>query len=157
MITTVEQEIVIDAPVQAVWQTLTEPEHVARWFADEVDLQATPGYEGSLTFTVDGSGSGRGRTVRVSVHSVEPARSLSYRWQHPDGAVARPGNSLLVTFFLAPDGAGTRLRVVETDIDDMGWTPQERDTYVAEHTHGWVTHLGRLRDHLAGQRADTRS
>jgi hypothetical protein len=82
---------------------------------------------------------------------------LSYRWQHPQGAPARVGNSLLVTFTLIPEGAGTRLRVVETGLEDMGWTRQEQDTYIAEHTHGWVTHLGKLRDHLAEQRANNRS
>jgi hypothetical protein len=51
MVATVGQEIVIDAPVDVVWRTVTEPEQVARWFADEVNLQATPGHDGSLTFT----------------------------------------------------------------------------------------------------------
>jgi uncharacterized protein YndB with AHSA1/START domain len=159
MVATVGQEIVIDAPVDVVWRTVTEPEQVARWFADEVNLQATPGHDGSLTFAghTTEPDTARSRIVRVSVQSVEPARSLSYRWQHPQGAPARVGNSLLVTFTLIPEGAGTRLRVVETGLEDMGWTRQEQDTYIAEHTHGWVTHLGKLRDHLAEQRANNRS
>lgn len=164
MVVTVEQEIVIDAPVEVVWRTLTEPEQVARWFADEVDLRATPGYDGSLTFTHRGTESqaiepdtARARTVRVSVRSVEPARCFSYRWQHPPGAPARAGNSLLVTFTLTPEGDGTRLSVVETGLEDMGWTRQERDSYLAGHAHGWVTHLGKLRDLLAEQSATKRS
>jgi uncharacterized protein YndB with AHSA1/START domain len=149
VVSTVEQEVVIDAPVDVVWRTVTDPEQVVRWFADEVDLRAEPGHDGSMTFA-------SGRTVRVSVRSVEPSRSFSYRWQHPPGTAAQVGNSVLVTFTLAPEGAGTRLRVVETDLDDMGWTREALDAYIAEHTRGWVTHLGRLREHLA-ERAENRS
>lgn len=155
MVARVEQEIVIDAPVDVVWRTVTDPEQVVRWFADEVDLQATSGYDGSLTLA-GRSGAGS-RTVRVSVQSVEPRRSLSYRWQHPPGVAARAGNSLLVTFTLIPEGAGTRLRVVETGVEDMGWTPEAQGTYVTEHNHGWATHLGRLRDHLAARPTDSRA
>ena len=142
MVSTVEQEIVIDAPVEVVWRTVTDPEQVVLWFADEVDVRPEPGYDGSMTFA-------SGRTVRVSVESVEPPRSFSYRWQHPPGAAARAGNAVLVTFTLAPEGGGTRLRVVETELDEMGWAREAQDAYVAEHTRGWVTHLGRLHAHLA--------
>jgi uncharacterized protein YndB with AHSA1/START domain len=148
---TVEQEIVIDAPVDVVWRTVTDPELVALWFADEVDLHATPGYDGSMTFT---RRTAEPRIVRVSVQSVDPARSFSYRWQHPQGAPARAGNSLLVTFTLSPEGAGTRLRVVETGLEEMSWTRQEQDTYIAEHNRGWVGHFGRLQAHLAERPAD---
>ena len=152
---TVEQEILIDAPVDVVWRAVTEPEHVARWFVDEVDLQATPGYDGSMTFPgrVTEPGTGGSRTVRVRVESVEPARSFSCRWLHLPGAPARAGNSLLVTFTLSPEGTGTRLRVVETGLADIGWPEHEQRSYLTEHNHGWATHLGRLRDHLAHQRA----
>lgn len=150
---TVEQEILIQAPVDVVWRAVTEPEHVARWFADEVDVRATPGHDGSLTFTdrTTDPDRPRVRTVRVEVRSVDPERSYSYRWQHPPGAVAAPGNSVLVTFTLVPEGAGTRLRVVETGLEEMGWTVDDTDTYLRQHTRGWAVHLARLREHLTGQ------
>lgn len=159
MASTVEQDILIEAPVDAVWRTLTEPEHIARWFADDVDVRAIPGYDGSLTFTdrTTDPSSPRVRTVRVTVRSVDPERTFSYRWQHPAGAAARPGNSTLVTFTLVPEGTGTRLRVVESDLEAMGWTPDELDTYRAQHADGWVHHLGRLRDQLADRPTDHRS
>ena len=156
---TIEQDILIEAPVEAVWRTLTEAEHIARWFAVDVDLEATPGYDGTLRFTASPENEAeapRSLTVRVEVRSVDPERTFSYRWQHPPGARALPGNSLLVTFTLHPEAGGTRLRVVETGMEDMGWTPGQVDTYLAEHTEGWITHLGRLRDQLVGRPADPR-
>src|SRR3977135_2880813 len=94
----VEQEILIDAPVDVVWRVMTEPEQVSRWFSDEVDLEATPGYEGVVTF--NDQATKESRRVQVTVQSVEPARSFSYRWQHLSGAAAVEGNSLLVEFTL---------------------------------------------------------
>lgn len=146
MVATVAQDVWIDAPVDVVWRTVTEPELVARWFADRVDVRAVPGQEGSLGF-------GDSMTVRVTVQSVEPPRTFSYRWLHPDGVPARPGTSVLVTFRLAPECEGTRLRVVESELDEMGWTADELEAYRTEHTRGWITHLGRLRDLLAGERS----
>ena len=95
--------------------------------------------------------------MRVEVRSVDRERTFSYRWQHPPGAPAHAGNSLLVTFTLSPEGTGTRLRVVETGLEDMDWTPEQLAAYVDEHTHGWATHLGRLRRQLVRQSADRRS
>ena len=36
---TIEREIVIDAPADVVWRTITEPEQIAQWFADRVELE----------------------------------------------------------------------------------------------------------------------
>lgn len=81
----VAQDIIIDAPIEVVWRTVTQPEHIARWFADEVDLHVAPGYAGSLTFTDRLEPDGPAKTVQVSVQSVDPPRSFSYRWEHPGG------------------------------------------------------------------------
>jgi hypothetical protein len=92
-------------------------------------------------------------TVQVTVQSVQPQRQFSYRWQHPRGAAAGDGNSLLVEFTLTAEGEGTRLRVVETGLEQMGWSDEQQDTYVREHNFGRVTYLGRLRDYLGRQHA----
>jgi uncharacterized protein YndB with AHSA1/START domain len=148
----VEQEILIDAPVDVVWRAVTEPEQVSRWFSDEVDLEAEPGYEGVLTF--NDLATKQSQSVHVTVQSVEPERSLSYRWQHPPGAAAGEGNSLLVEFTLTSEGDGTRLRVVETGQERMGWSQEQQDTFVREHNQGWVTYLAHLRDYLGRQHVD---
>src|SRR4030088_3140376 len=117
MAPSVEQDILIDAPVDVVWRAVTEPEQVSSWFSDEVDLEAKPGYEGVLTF--NDRATKQSLSVHVTVESVEQDRSFSYRWLHPQGAAAGEGNSLLVEFTLTPEGEGTRLRVVETGLEHM--------------------------------------
>jgi uncharacterized protein YndB with AHSA1/START domain len=34
----IEREILIEAPADVIWRTITEPDHIARWFADRVQL-----------------------------------------------------------------------------------------------------------------------
>lgn len=153
----IAQEIVIDAPIEVVWQTVTEPEHIAVWFADQVDLRAEPGYDGSVVFARRLETDAPPKSVRIQVQAVEPGRTFSYRWEHPQGSSPRPGNSLLVTFTLTPEGHRTRLQVVESELEDMGWTEQERDAYSAEHARGWATLLRRLHDRLVDEHAEHRS
>ena len=34
----IEREVLIEAPVQVVWHTITEHDQMSQWFADRVDL-----------------------------------------------------------------------------------------------------------------------
>lgn len=137
----IEQSVHIDAPVDVVWRTVTEPDRVRLWFADAVDVQASPGHQGSMTFGTDPADA---MTVQVSVEAVDPPRSLAYRWQHPAGSAAGPGNSTLVEFTLEAESGGTRLRVVESGLDELAWPEDRKDTFESDHSHGWTTHLARL-------------
>ncbi len=139
----IEQSVHIDAPVDVVWRTVTEPDRVRLWFADAVDVRPSPGHQGSMTFGVDPA---TALTVNVSVQAVDPPRSLSYRWQHPAGSAAAAGNSTLVEFTLEAEGDGTRLRVVESGLDEVTWPEEQKSRFESDHEHGWATHLGRLAD-----------
>jgi uncharacterized protein YndB with AHSA1/START domain len=46
----IEREIVIQAPVDVVWRTITEPDQMSLWFADRIDLVIEPGARGYLQF-----------------------------------------------------------------------------------------------------------
>jgi uncharacterized protein YndB with AHSA1/START domain len=147
----IEKSVHIEAPVEVVWRMVTEPEHVVRWFADEIDLQAHPGYDGSMTFRPESGGAVH---VPISVVSVEPPRRFTYRWNQPAGTAATRANSMLVEFTLTPEDDGTRLRVVETGHDGLGWPQEKQDAYTDDHNDGWRTHLGRLEQLLARRSAD---
>jgi uncharacterized protein YndB with AHSA1/START domain len=138
----IDREVVIEAPVEVVWRTITEPDQVAQWFADRVDLVIEPGAHGYLEFGDQGG--------PVVVETVDPPARFSFRWNHPHGQEPVAGNSMLVEFTLTPEGAErTRLRVVETGHELCDWPEEEKQRYAAEHQGGWAEFLDRLTTLLA--------
>ncbi|WP_326951400.1 SRPBCC family protein [Amycolatopsis sp. NBC_01307] len=145
----VEQEIVIDAPVERVWAVLTEPEHVGRWFGDgtpaPVDLR--PG--GIIRLDHGDHG-----TFPTKIVAVDPPRALSYRWASGfPGVVADEDNSTLVEFTLSAEGGGTRLKVVESGFTTRAPSPSPSPDDTREsHEQGWtavIAKLGELSEKLA--------
>ena len=140
----IERETVIDAPVERVWELITEPEHVGRWFGDAgaaIDLR--PG--GELVLRWADHGTSRGRVV-----AVEPHTRFSYRWapfKDPGGDEPVEGNSTLVEFTLAREGDGTRLRVVESGFAALATSDEQRAENVKSNTGGWRRELDELREY----------
>jgi uncharacterized protein YndB with AHSA1/START domain len=92
----ITKDILISAPAETVYRVITEPDQIARWFADAADLNAVLGGEGILTF--EDRATAQRMTVRLTVQAAEPPRRFAFRWDYPDGEQPREGNSLLVEF-----------------------------------------------------------
>jgi uncharacterized protein YndB with AHSA1/START domain len=139
----IERETVIAAPVERVWALLTEAEHLGRWFGDAgAELDLRPG--GSLSLTWEQYGTVHGRVV-----DVEAPRRFSYRWAVLRESQSEPveGNSTLVEFTLEPEGAGTRLRVVESGFDTLFADPEKRAQRHEDNTKGWGSELAELAEY----------
>jgi uncharacterized protein YndB with AHSA1/START domain len=142
----IERDVLIEAPVDVVWRTITEPDQISLWFADRVELVAEPGVHGYLGFGDQGG--------PVVVEAVEPPTRFSFRWNHPRGEEPVAGNSMLVEFTLVPEGAErTRLRVVESGHELRAWPETEQRRYAEEHQEGWSEFLDRLAGVLAERRS----
>ena len=138
----IEREILIDAPVEVVWRTITEPDQLSQWFADRVELVAEPGARGYMGFGDQGG--------PVVVETVDPPVRFSFRWNHPRGEKPVVGNSMLVEFTLTPEGEErTRLRVAESGHERRDWPDTEKQRYAHEHREGWAEYLDRLAAVLA--------
>jgi uncharacterized protein YndB with AHSA1/START domain len=138
----IDREILIEAPVEVVWQTITEPDQISQWFADRVDLVVEPGAHGFMEFGDQGG--------PVVVEVVDPPTRFSFRWNHPRGEEPVAGNSMLVEFTLTPEGGErTRLRVVESGHELLTWPNAEKKRYADEHREGWGEYLDRLAALLA--------
>jgi uncharacterized protein YndB with AHSA1/START domain len=95
----VERHATLEASPEEVWRALTDEGMLGEWLADEVEFDAVPGAEISLTV--------EGEERRGAVLSVEEERSLTFTWTR-DGT-----GSSEVAFTLEPAVSGTRLTVVE--------------------------------------------
>ena len=145
---TIEHEVLIDAPADVVWRTITQPDQISQWFADRVQLELRPGGVG--TFVFEDTATSQATTAPLVVETVVPPERFSFRWGHPEGQEPVTGNSVLVEFTVTNVGVDrTRLRVAETGLDPIGWTEDEKTHYVESHRSGWATHLGRLEDLFA--------
>lgn len=144
----ITREIEIDAPADVVWQTLTEPERITRWFPDRLDLDLADGAlrEGAAgTFAFDDPASGGEFVAPVVIGTLDRPHRFTFRWGHEAGADATAATSMLVEFTLEPLGPErTRLRVVESGFDRIGWTDEAKASYAKDHREGWQIHFDRL-------------
>jgi uncharacterized protein YndB with AHSA1/START domain len=139
---TIEREVLIEAPAEVVWRTITEPDQITQWFADRVEFAVEPGARGYIGFGDQGG--------PVVVEAVNPPTRFSFRWNPPQGEEPVAGNSMLVEFTLTPEGdERTRLRVTETGHHLRDWPDEEKQRYADEHNHGWGEFLDRLATLLA--------
>ena len=95
------RETVLDAPRDAVWPLVAEPDGLATWLADDVDIAAVA--EGERGVVRED-----GELRHVTVEEVEPGRRVALSWCAPGGEPS------LVELTLADDDDGhTRMVVVE--------------------------------------------
>jgi uncharacterized protein YndB with AHSA1/START domain len=136
----IEREIRIDAPVETVWSIVTEPENIARWFAEYAEVDLRPG--GDLLFRFESGVDGKG-----TVEKVEPPSLFSFRWISPEperDMDAAQGHYTTVEFRLAAAGEGTLLQVVERGFAALEGTAAENAALAERHTGGWGMFLDRL-------------
>ena len=145
----IEREILIEAPVETVWQVVTDPAQVSLWFCDAAEIDLRPGGQGRLTFA-DKATSQRA-TVLLSVETVQPPHTFAFRWDYPEGETPHPGNSLRVEFRLADEGGQTRLRVTESGFPQLDRPEDHLAGYLDAHNKGWDIHLASLHDYVTGQ------
>lgn len=141
----IEREVLVEASIERVWATITEPEHIGTWFGDagaEVDLR--PGGTMTVHWAEHGS-------VEATIVAVDPPTTFSYRWapfKDPAGKQPTAGNSTLVQFTLDAQGDSTLVRVVESGFAALDCSDELRAENLAGNTEGWELELGDLEQHL---------
>lgn len=127
----IEREVVIAAPPERVWAILTEPGHLDQWFTNAgADVDLRPG--GAIRYRWKEHGE-----FHAVIEALEPPRRFAWRWALAAGAAPVDGNSTQVEMTLAPEGAGTRLRVVERGFDDLDLPESEQAQHVKDNVEGW--------------------
>ena len=103
----VERSVRIEAPLDDVWRSLTEPDELSTWLGGEVDLDRPigPGAAGRLV-----EDDGAVRHLLVTAH--EPGRLVRWHWWR-ETAEGGEGELSSVEIVLTPDAGATIVRVVE--------------------------------------------
>ncbi len=140
----IEREVVIAAPIERVWATITQPEHVGTWFGDagaEIDLR--PG--GTIIIRWKDYGTGYGIVERV-----EPPHVFAWRGALLGHTEVRPDNSTVVVFTLTAEGGQTRLRVVESGFHMLAIPADEALKQAEGNVEGWRIKMDELAAYVAG-------
>ena len=95
----ITRELVLPAPPGEVWEALTDPDRLAEWFANDVELDPRPGGRGVFRWD-------NGEVRTALVEEVEEARRFGFRWTDEE-----PGE---VAFDLEEVEGGTKVTVRET-------------------------------------------
>jgi uncharacterized protein YndB with AHSA1/START domain len=143
---TIAREVYIEASPEVVFEVVSSPDHLKEWWPDDARYDPAPGSAGEIVF---GERDAAGTVVAFTVVDARPPRTFSFRWTHPAAEVAAEGNSLLVTFDLAPSRGGTLLTMTETGFREMGWEVAVLEEQYREHVTGWDFYLPRLAPYVA--------
>jgi uncharacterized protein YndB with AHSA1/START domain len=132
----IERTILIAAPIERVWDIVTTPEHMGRWFGD-----AGAERDGDvIKMRWEQYGEAELRIVRDEAPSA-----FAYRW---DANVAGIGDTL-VEFTLATEGDRTRVTVVESGWTQLRTDATEQARLREGNVRGWTSELGDLEQYAA--------
>lgn len=142
----------IEAPADVVYEVISSPAHLVKWWPDEAAVTPAAGESGTLTFEESNS-CGTAETVSITVVEAQPHHRFAFRWVYDDAedTSATPENSLLVVFEITAtrDRRSTWLHMTESGFRDRGWNDARALQEHSEHSRGWDHHLSRLRAYAA--------
>lgn len=136
----IERSIEIEADVGHVWTLVSEP---GWWVNDGRIVEHKIQTDGDRSTVTDPMhGDFVIRTVRL-----EPPHYAAFRWLSGKGGTREPEEqSTLVEFWIQerPTG-GVSLRVVESGLDALDLSEQQRRTMLVDNTEGWEQELAAAR------------
>jgi len=141
----IRRTIRIAARVDKVWQAVTEPAHISRWFGSTVLHGAGVGATGTMTFPDYGS-------IPLRVEECDEPHVITYCWGNDDAQDARPevldpATSTVFTFTLEPVDGGTQLTVIESGFERTSAPLANLES----HRTGWNLELDKLVALLEGE------
>jgi uncharacterized protein YndB with AHSA1/START domain len=135
----IRRELVIDAPIERVWEALTSAEQLRKWFGDIAEIDLRPGGRARFGWTEYDSVS------EAIVDVVDAPTRFVFRWEAVDTrSVEEVSTSVEVT--LEPLGDGTRPTMVESGFSTL--PDGVYDRAFQANTSGWTAELKDLTEYL---------
>lgn len=152
------KQIVLHAPVERVWQAISQAENFGRWFGAAFDGPFVEGtrVNGRIVPTTVDEELARlqkpheGTPMQWWIERIEPMRRFSFRW-HPY-AIERDADyskepTTLITFDLEAVDEGTRLTVTESGFDQIPLA--RRAEAFQSNDGGWAHQMRMIEKYLA--------
>ncbi len=140
---TVTRTVHIEAPRATVWEALTDPDVMTKWFGDGVGFTALEvGATGSIDWDDYGS-------FPIEFTEIVAGEALGFRWSGIP-ADELDEYSTHVRFTIVDAGTGTDVTVIESGFDTLpGGTRYRRDR-LEQNREGWDVELDELAILLEG-------
>lgn len=139
----IEKEIVINASPEIVFNSISTPENITKWFPIAIEGGLNVGDRPILDFGEHGKN-------QIYVESAKPHSYFAYRWipgsQHFIGDVLTEPNTL-VEFFIEPSENGSKVTLRETGFELL--SSDVRQQKLSDNNGGWDYMLNRLKELLA--------
>lgn len=138
----IERTVDLAQPPERVWEALTSADGLGGWFGDRATIDLRPGGAAVVGWEHEDSDFRAELTIAV----VEPPSRFAWTWRIQGLPDSDPRRTY-VEFTLTPDGAGTRLTVVESGFAQV---PDELlDRAYRGNAEGWKKELDDLAGYLA--------
>lgn len=140
------KKVIINQPVERVWNALTHPEEMKNWYFEISNFEATEGeiFDFIISFT-DEDGEHNFRHL-FKIMKVVPCEKLQHTWEHPGHSA---GTSML-TWELFPEEESTTVVLTHEGAESF---LDEGSKYFAEesYTAGWTDILQGLKNFLENE------
>jgi uncharacterized protein YndB with AHSA1/START domain len=135
---TVERSIAINAPLERVWDLVTEP---GWWVPSDEPVEAN-----RTVGTVVNRESQKWGRFPVEIVELRPMSYAAFRWSSAfPGAELTPGRTTLIEFTLTPTADGVAVSVVESGFAMLDAPDALKNQTVESNSDGWTSQLDALR------------
>ncbi len=124
-------ERIFHAPVEKVWQAITDKDQMREWYFDLAEFRPEVGFE----FQFYGGSEEQQYLHKCKVLAADVNRKLAYSWAYEN----YPGYSV-VTFELFPEGNTTRLKLTHEGLDSF--STENKDFAKSSFVQGWTEIIG---------------
>lgn len=143
----IEEATHIEAPIQRVWEAISDHRQFGEWFRVAIDEPFEAGKTSTGHITHPGFEHVR---WNADVVAIEPPHRFSFRWHpyaiDPDVDYSNEPTTLVELMLSERDG-GTEVRVVESGFDCI--PAHRRDEAFRMNSNGWAAQMKNVREYLS--------
>ena len=122
-----------EAPIEIVWEAITDKDQMRQWYFDVSDFKAEVGFQ----FQFSAEGNGKTYVHKCEVVEVKPITRIAYTWSY-EGYI---GQSLVTFELFSEDKEKTRLKLTHSGLDTF---PKDTSEFSQDNfNEGWESILGK--------------